>query len=285
MVARKYTLAPPFAPGPSKDDRDPDSSDSDAGRPPAMTLEVFYIDTSPFVREYQQRPGPDENHTRGREGEEVYDWRGMGKDGGPRGRAVATLRQLRKALAASTATYKVVVGHHPIRSQAGAGDTPELIDSDAAVRLPVAEAPMPGAVIPDDPAAAAATRGGMMLDAVLWEGGVHVYVNGHDNNLQHIALPTCCSPGPAAGPPGSGRPERGGAYGPDAFPAMGGRQMHYVTSGAGSKVDGGLRPAPPLRFGDDKRNGFVHMRATPRALHVEYVGDDGRVIYAFDSRP
>jgi acid phosphatase len=63
------------------------------------------------------------------------------------------LAWFKDALAASTAQWKIVVGHHPIYSGGGHGDTPELI----ATILPL-----------------------------LQEHKVQAYFNGHDHDLQHL---------------------------------------------------------------------------------------------------
>jgi acid phosphatase len=58
-----------------------------------------------------------------------------------------------KALAQSTATWKIVIGHHPIYSGGHHGDTPYLIEH----------------VLP-----------------LLAKHGVQAYINGHDHDLQHL---------------------------------------------------------------------------------------------------
>ena len=76
------------------------------GQPGGLSgsLELFLIDTSPFMGEYQLKAGANKDQTCGTYGD-CYDWRGL--MGGPKARAVATLRELRAALASSNATYKV----------------------------------------------------------------------------------------------------------------------------------------------------------------------------------
>jgi len=56
-------------------------------------------------------------------------------------------------LAASTAQWKIVIGHHPIYSGGGHGDTPELIET----------------ILP-----------------LLQAHKVQAYFNGHDHDLQHL---------------------------------------------------------------------------------------------------
>lgn len=103
------------------------------------SADFFFLDTNPFVDQYWE-PG---NHT--------YDWRGVI----PRQKYLKQqLQNLLVALEASTATWKIVIGHHPIRSVGSHGDTDELIQQ----LLPIIEA-----------------------------YGVDLYVNGHDHCLEHIS--------------------------------------------------------------------------------------------------
>nr|GLL32827.1 purple acid phosphatase 3-like [Ipomoea trifida] len=102
--------------------------------------EFFFVDTTPFQDKYFIDPG---KHT--------YDWRGVL----PRQHYLSNLLQdLDSALKESTATWKIVVGHHPIKSAGHHGDTEELI----AQLLPVLQA-----------------------------NHVDLYINGHDHCLEHIS--------------------------------------------------------------------------------------------------
>lgn len=105
----------------------------------AEVAEIFFVDTTPFVEEYFSSP------------EHAYDWRGVN----PR-HAYLThlLEDLERALMKSTATWKIVVGHHAIRSVGHHGDTGELV----ARLLPL-----------------------------LQKFNVDIYMNGHDHCLEHIA--------------------------------------------------------------------------------------------------
>ncbi|OVA03251.1 Phosphoesterase domain [Macleaya cordata] len=79
----------------------------------AEIAEFFFIDTSPFVDSYFNTP---EGHT--------YDWRGVT----PRNNYIANLlKDVETALRESSAKWKIVVGHHAIRSAGHHGDTPELV--------------------------------------------------------------------------------------------------------------------------------------------------------------
>jgi hypothetical protein len=146
------------APGGGQTDHWPAGTPAGTTAPPLLSL--FYVDTSPWVVEYR---------TGGR-----MDWVAAGvlpadalRTAG--GAAIAwaawesaQLARLTGALAASSARWKVVVGHHGIYSQAaGHGSQLEL------------------------------TR----LNAVLRAGGAAAYINGHDHDLQLMERP------PGAGAP------------------------------------------------------------------------------------
>ena len=99
-------------------------------------VDLFVIDTAPLVDGgnygemlQQMARGHRERH----DGAEQIAW-------------------LERALAASTAPWKIVMGHHPVYS-GGHGDSPELVETVA----PLLEA-----------------------------HGVQAYINGHDHSLQHI---------------------------------------------------------------------------------------------------
>jgi tartrate-resistant acid phosphatase type 5 len=100
------------------------------------TVDFFYLDTTPMVRSYWR-----ENEYR-----EHVSTQDVGKQ----------LAWFKTALAASTAAWKIVIGHHPIYSGGGIlghGDTVELIEN----------------VLP-----------------LLKQYQVQAYFNGHDHNLQHL---------------------------------------------------------------------------------------------------
>ena len=86
--------------------------------------------------------------------------KGYYKDGSEKTRAQVLTQDVPKqlawfkaALAASAAQWKIVIGHHPIYSGGGHGDTPELIEK----------------ILP-----------------LLHEHKVQAYFNGHDHDLQHL---------------------------------------------------------------------------------------------------
>ncbi|KAL8042726.1 hypothetical protein ABFX02_09G071900 [Erythranthe guttata] len=106
----------------------------------AEIAELFFVDTTPFVEEYFTSP---EDH--------VYDWRGVSP---VKSYTANLLKDLESALKESSATWKIVVGHHAIRSVGHHGDTQELIDQ----LLPILQA-----------------------------NKVDLYMNGHDHCLERIS--------------------------------------------------------------------------------------------------
>ncbi|EXC05038.1 Purple acid phosphatase 3 [Morus notabilis] len=102
-------------------------------------VEFFFVDTTPFVDDYFTNP---EDHT--------YDWRGVL----PRQSYLSNLlKDVDSALKRSTAKWKIVVGHHAIKSAGHHGNTQELESQ----LLPILE-----------------------------ENNVDFYLNGHDHCLEHI---------------------------------------------------------------------------------------------------
>ncbi|KAI4313648.1 hypothetical protein L6164_026607 [Bauhinia variegata] len=105
----------------------------------AEYADFFFLDTSPFVDHYFK----DWDHK--------YDWRGLSSR---KTYLTNLLKDFEEALKKSTANWKIVVGHHPIRSIGRHGDTPELIEQ----------------IVP-----------------LLKANDVHMYMNGHDHCLEHIS--------------------------------------------------------------------------------------------------
>ncbi|KAM0043488.1 putative Acid phosphatase [Helianthus debilis subsp. tardiflorus] len=102
-------------------------------------VELFFVDTTPFQDKYFNQT----KHT--------YDWRGVL----PREEYLSNvLKEVDTALKESSATWKVVIGHHTIFSAGHHGNTQELVDQ----LLPILEA-----------------------------NHVDLYINGHDHCLQHIS--------------------------------------------------------------------------------------------------
>ncbi|PRQ40982.1 putative Acid phosphatase [Rosa chinensis] len=108
----------------------------------AEIAEFFFVDTTPFADKYFTDP---EDH--------VYDWSGIL----PRNEYLSNiLKDVDSTLKESNAKWKIVVGHHGIRSAGQHGDTPELVSQ----LLPILEA-----------------------------NDVDLYINGHDHCLQHVSTP------------------------------------------------------------------------------------------------
>ncbi|XP_057804810.1 purple acid phosphatase 3-like [Salvia miltiorrhiza] len=106
----------------------------------AGAADIFFVDTTPFVQKYFDNPKKQE-----------FDWRNVF----PRERYLSsTLKNLNLSLENSKARWKIVVGHHTIRSIGYHGDTQEMLDHF----LPVLEAQK-----------------------------VDMYINGHDHCLQHLS--------------------------------------------------------------------------------------------------
>ncbi|KAG5136158.1 hypothetical protein JHK82_020889 [Glycine max] len=106
----------------------------------AEVAEFFFVDTTPFVDKYFIEP---KDH--------VYDWSGIL----PRKQYISNLlKDVDLALQQSNAKWKIVVGHHTIRSAGVHGNTDELVKQ----LLPILEA-----------------------------NNIDLYINGHDHCLQHIS--------------------------------------------------------------------------------------------------
>ncbi|RHN42336.1 putative Acid phosphatase [Medicago truncatula] len=102
-------------------------------------VEFFFVDTTPFVEEYFTDPG---KHT--------YDWKGVLPLESYR---AELLKEVDSALVQSTAKWKIVVAHHPIKSAGPHGNTQELEEQ---------------------------------LLPILKSNNVDAYINGHDHCLEHI---------------------------------------------------------------------------------------------------
>ncbi|KAK4488945.1 hypothetical protein RD792_004736 [Penstemon davidsonii] len=105
----------------------------------AEIAELFFVDTTPFVNDYFTIP------------EHTYDWRGVTPI---KSYTANVLKDLELALKKSRAKWKIVVGHHAIRSIGHHGDTRELVQR----LLPILQA-----------------------------YNVDLYMNGHDHCLERIS--------------------------------------------------------------------------------------------------
>ncbi|GAY51818.1 hypothetical protein CUMW_137170 [Citrus unshiu] len=106
----------------------------------AEIAEFVFVDTTPFVDEYFEDPG-----------DSTYDWRGVYRR---KEYLSDLLKDVDGALKNSKAKWKIVVGHHTIKSAGHHGVTKELL---------------------------------LRLLPILEENNVDMYVNGHDHCLQHIS--------------------------------------------------------------------------------------------------
>ncbi|KAI9074087.1 hypothetical protein K1719_043932 [Acacia pycnantha] len=105
----------------------------------AEIVDFFFVDTTPFHDDYFTDPG-----------EHTYDWSGVL----PRQAYLSNLlKEVDSALKNSKATWKLVVGHHTIKTAGHHGNTQEL----EAQLVPILEA-----------------------------NEVDAYINGHDHCLEHI---------------------------------------------------------------------------------------------------
>lgn len=106
----------------------------------AELAEIFFVDTTPFVKSYFT---DSEGHT--------YDWRGVKSR---KAYIKELLKDVESALEESNAKWKIVVGHHAIRSMGHHGNTKELVN---------------------------------LLLPILQAKNVDFYMNGHDHCLEHFS--------------------------------------------------------------------------------------------------
>jgi acid phosphatase len=157
--------------------------------PDGTIADFFFLDTSRYILEYQQRP---KVRVQGQDKQAQIDW-------------------LEKALARSKATWTIVVGHHQLYTVTGQNHNfPEMIG-------------------PFKP----------LLDRY----GVSAYINGHEHNLEHIAVD----------------------------------KVHYITCGAGSAISPVVTP-PSSEFASD-HHGFMTMRLDADALSFAFIDDYGTTMY------
>jgi len=126
---------------------------------------------------------------------------------------------LKEQLASKRAKFTVVCGHHPIYSEGPHGDTPELVKE---------------------------------LAPLLQEHGVHVYLCGHDHDLQHMELD--------------------------------GQKTSFVLSGGGGQeLTNHHDPRPgAVAF---KAHGFSHLSLKGDELTIRHISSDGQVLHAFVKKP
>ncbi len=114
--------------------------------PDGATVEIFFLDTSPFIRSYYKH------------GAVKVKVSGQDTD--------AQLRWFEAALAGSNADWKIVVGHHPVYS---GGKPGAAVDDNKGESTPGGS--------PDLIA---------RLDPILQRHKIPLYLNGHDHDLQHV---------------------------------------------------------------------------------------------------
>jgi tartrate-resistant acid phosphatase type 5 len=119
---------------------------------------------------------------------------------------------LERELAASIAPWKIAVGHHPVFSGGHHGNTEALV---------------------------------VLLKPLFERYGVQVYLNGHDHDLQHLAV----------------------------------GKVHYLISGGGGARPRPSRPVAGTRFVMGERHGFMTARLAPHAMDVEFIDAEGASLY------
>ena len=124
---------------------------------------------------------------------------------------------LQKQLASPRAPFTVVVGHHPLYSDGAHRDTPELVQE---------------------------------LGPLFEKSGVHLYLCGHDHDLQHLELE--------------------------------GLKTTFVISGGGGAP---LYKHEPPRKGSVTQvldvHGFTHLSFVEKRLHVRHIDPAGNILHAF----
>lgn len=125
------------------------------------------------------------------------------------------LTWLERELASSIAVWKIVVGHYPLYS--GGTHGAKLDGTDELT---------------------------ISLEPLLQRFGVHVYINGHDHDMEHVVV----------------------------------GKTHYLTCGAASAP----RPASAVkgtRFVMGDRLGFMNARLRPDEMDIEFIDEKGTSLY------
>ncbi len=129
---------------------------------------------------------------------------------------LAQMKWLEEQLASKRAPFTIVCGHHPVYSDATHGDTKELVD---------------------------------YLAPLLEKHGVHVYLCGHDHDLQHMEF-------------------------------QGHRTSFVLSGGGGARI----YPTPEkVRPGSKvfAVNGFTHLSLSGHVLTIRHIDANGNLIHAF----
>lgn len=127
---------------------------------------------------------------------------------------------LKGELAKPRAPFTVVMGHHPVYSNGSHGDTKALVQQ---------------------------------LDPMLEENGVHLYLCGHDHDLQHLEL--------------EGR-----------------RTSHVLSGGGGARVRDLKNKDRKVPYAEAV-HGFSHLRINRERLLVSHYDANGKGLHTFEKRP
>jgi tartrate-resistant acid phosphatase type 5 len=129
---------------------------------------------------------------------------------------LAQAKWLEDQLSSPRAPFTVVIGHHPVYSEGSHGDTPELVEQIA---------------------------------PLLEKHKVHIYLSGHDHDLQHLELE--------------------------------GLKTSFVVSGGGGA--GTRKPNDVLRSGSKIYivHGFTHLFLAGNRLHVRHIDVEEKQVHAF----
>jgi hypothetical protein len=124
---------------------------------------------------------------------------------------------LKEQLASKRGTYTIVAGHHPVYSNGSHGDTNELVEK---------------------------------LSPQFQAAGVHLYLCGHDHDLQHLEL-------------------------------EGLKTSHVLSGGGGARVRELKNKDRKMPFGTPVY-GFSHLQINPERMLLRHVDANGKQIHAFE---
>lgn len=127
----------------------------------------------------------------------------------------AQLVWLKKELASKRAPFTVVLGHHPLYSNGKYQGTPKLIEE---------------------------------IGELLENGGVHMYLSGHEHDLQHLEL-------------------------------EGLRTSFVISGGGGARVRGGAEKHKGNFY--QVAHGFSHLSIKSDRLHLCHIDANGKIVHSF----
>lgn len=128
---------------------------------------------------------------------------------------VAQMKWVKEQLESERAAITIVAGHHPVYSEGGHGDTQELIAE---------------------------------LGPLLQKYGVHLYIGGHDHDLQHLELENL-------------------------------RTSFVISGGGGASLHHGKEGRQGSTVLDV--HGFTHLSLVDQSLTVRHIDQTGKVVHAF----